>query len=142
LQSSPGAIDCGDLSSRATTEEQTKAVECAREAFNSAKPFHVFWQTADADGPGSYGVVARLEDDRLHVFSVWTYDAKSTDRPLDGAAVTWAPVSFSIAPSCSTSPDDCLGANPSSRVYCSCYPAGDRGSAPDGVKVELRCKRQ
>jgi hypothetical protein len=143
LQTSRDAIDCGNLSYKATDDEKAKAFKCVQDAFDANEPFQVFWETLGTDSVNPNGLVARLQDGMLHVFSLDVYTGNEFGLGLKGSTALWQKCRFAMSDSCTTlDPLGCFGCgNPPDRITCECLPAGKRPNAPDGTMVELRCKR-
>jgi hypothetical protein len=117
-------------------------VACVRDAFESQKPFQVFWVTpTDTVGDIPNGLVARLEDGTLHVFSVEAWIG--TDLGLDfqylGALATWRSGTLEIRPDCATTPDECFVFSPAP-TWCECRVPGFRPKRGEPQYL-LRCQR-
>jgi hypothetical protein len=141
LQTSENAVSCGDLSYRATDAEKAEAVACVRDAFDSRKPFQVFWVSPTLDGNDTpFGFVARLEDDGLlHVFSLtaWLGTDVGVDFNYFGVLATWSSGSLEIVPSCSTTPNECFGFSPG-LTWCECR-SPDRRPPPGAARAVFQC---
>jgi hypothetical protein len=142
LQTSEDAISCGDLSYLASDEEKIQAVACARDAFDSQKPFHVLWVTLnDAMSDIPNGLVARLENGTLHIFSLeaWIGTYLGVDSQYLGAVATWRAGTLEIRPDCATTPDECFVFSPAP-TWCECRVPGFRPKRGEPQYL-LRCQR-
>lgn len=143
LQTSPDAVSCGDLASDAYLEDLVKAFECVHDAYQSQRPFELLWATAGTDSINPNGLVGRLRDGRLEVFTLQVYTGNEFGLGLKGSTALWRNCPLTIADDCEAGDlDDCLSCSfPSDTVTCECLPEGKRPNAPNGKLVELRCGR-
>jgi hypothetical protein len=142
LQTSPDAIDCGDLSYEASEMEASAAISRVRHALEVSKPFQVFWETLGTDSVNPGGIVARIDNGLPQLFYLVVHEADAFGLDLNGATATWQRCLVKVDPACNTDPETCFEVMLLDRTHCDCLPQGKRPRAPDGENVELRCQSQ
>jgi hypothetical protein len=138
LQSSPDAIDCGDLPLDASRAVQDAAFECARGALANMHPFQLFWRLTGTDSLVHMGVIARLEHGELRGFGL-DLDEDEFGVNFTGATAAWWTCTPSLVSGCDGSPMSCLQCLASTPQSCGCLPRGERPGAPVGQTVEVIC---
>jgi hypothetical protein len=141
LQTSPHAIDCGDLPVDASSDAKTAARQCARDAVASAKPFQLFWLTSDTGTLNRNGLVARLEGGVLRTYSVSFFVGNSSSAGSTSESASWMECYAFGSSSCTatTQPDECFRCTSRNDTLCMCAPPLDLEGSPAGGPVAVSC---